>query len=427
MSTQHSPERPFHRIRALHEYLASVRGFDRNVKLVLTATAFRGMVIACLGTVLNLYLYSLGYDSRFIGLINAANSVAVLVVSVPIGYLADKIGRRAVMLAGGIGYPLTILGLTLSHSTPWILAFNFLFGAVSSAYWVSAVPLLYSSTHDRQRVQAFSVNSFLLWGIGPIGAFASGQIVEVAARVLHTSASSTAALRTGMFFMVALAVLGAIPYPFIRERKEVREVAREEVPPLRRLTGLFTRLLLPDLVLAFGIGSVLTFTQLYFHLRFSLDPGPIGIIMAIAGLVAGVGTLLTPLASRRWGNLQAAVRFQWMVVPPMAALAVSHVLGLSIPLYWLLLALRGMSDPVYTAFIQERVPETYRSRISGFYSVTYSIGFSLGPTVSGALQKAGGFTVAFLVGTALYFLGASLLYLFFWRNRDAPNEARAAA
>src|SRR5919199_483850 len=105
------------RFAAVQGYLGSLRSLDRNVKLVLTATAFRGMVIASLVTVLNLYLYSLGYDTRFIGVINAANSLAVLLVSVPLGYLADRFGRRRVMLAGGIGYPISILGIILAHST----------------------------------------------------------------------------------------------------------------------------------------------------------------------------------------------------------------------------------------------------------------------------------------------------------------------
>ena len=158
----------------LGRYLDAFRAFNRNVKLFLVITAFRGMVIAALATVLNLYLYSLGYDARFIGLINATNSLAVLLVSVPMGYIADRVGRRKVLVAGGIAYPLSIFGLSLSSSTPTILVFNFLFGGCAVSYWVAGVPLLYASTHDDQRVQAFSINSFLLWGLGPVAALLSG-------------------------------------------------------------------------------------------------------------------------------------------------------------------------------------------------------------------------------------------------------------
>jgi MFS family permease len=412
----------------MRRYFVGARQFDRNVKLFLTVTAFRGMVIAALAIILNLYLYSLGYDARFIGLINGVNSLAVLLVSVPLGFLADRFGRRPVLLVGGIAYPVSILALALSTTTPAILIINFIFGAVATTYWVAGIPLLVASTTESQRVQAFSINSFLLWGLGPIASFGSGQVVEVAAHVLHVSASSSGALRAGMLFMCALALFGTVPYPFLREPPRAHTV-RSEVQRAGHMATLFLKLLVPDVILAFGLGAILTFIQLYFHLRFRLDPGPIGIILAVGGVIAGAGTLATPVIARRWGNLRTAVRFQWTVAPAAAVLAVSAQLVLAVPAYWVLLTLRGMSDPVYTAFVQERVPEGYRARISGLYNVTYSIGYSLGPAVSGQLQKVGGFTPAFLMGTGCYFVGASLLYLFFARERprgvDLADEGAA--
>jgi MFS family permease len=104
----------------------------------------------------------------------------------------------------------------------------------------------------------------------------------------------------------------------------------------------------------------------------------------------------------------------------MALLAVAGALWVAIPAFWMMVTLRGMADPVYTAFIQERVPEIYRARLTGFYSVTYSVGASIGPALSGQLQKTGSFTLAFLVASALYGLGASLLFVFFRRTPGPP-------
>lgn len=397
-------------------YLEATRDFERNVKLFLTATAFRGMTIATLQTVFNLYLYSLHYDARSIGAINGVNSIAILLTSVPLGFVTDRIGRRPVLLVGGIAYPMTILALSLATSTPAIMVFNFLFGSVAAAYWVAGVPLLYASTREHQRVQVFSVNSFLLWGLGPFGALLGGLVVEGAAGALQVNASSTEALRVGMFFMTGLAAAGSVPYFFLRDSPRRRETRQAESPPLGRVAALLGMLLVPDLVLTFGLGGVLTFIQLYFHLRFHLDAGPIGAVVAVAGVAAGIATLSTPVLARRWGNLKTAVRAQWLAAPMIGVLAISHQLGLAVVVYCLVLMLRGMADPVYTAFVQERVPEVYRARATGLYSVTYSIGYSLGPALSGAIQKGGGFTPAFLVGGTCYLAGSTLLYLFFSRS-----------
>lgn len=402
----------------LGAYLDAMRAFNRNVILLLSATAARGMTIAATGAVFNLYLHALGFGTPFIGLVNATNALATLVVSVPLGYLADRVGRRPVLLLGGTLYPILFLGVSLTRSPAAILILSFLFGGAATAYWVAAVPLLYSSAGERERVHAFSINSFLLWGIGPLGALLAGLVVEGAAAVLGVSASAPDALRFGLFFGVLVAVLGALPYPFLRERGE--SAAPGPAPPVRQLAGLFIRLLTPDLLLAIGLGGLVTFIQLYYDLRFHLDAGPIGVILAVGGITAGIGTLFTPGIAQRLGRLRSAVWLQWSTIPFMAILAVSHLLPAAVVAYWLLVTLRGMSDPVYTTFVQERVSDRYRARLTGLYSVTYSIGFSFGPAASGELQQFGGFTLAFVVSAGVYFAGSSLLWLFF-RGAGRPS------
>ncbi len=408
------PRQP--RLAPLRIYLSAVRGLGRNAALVLSVTAFRGMVIAATSTVFNLYLYSLHYDSTAIGLINASGALATIVVSLPFGYLADHIGRKAVLMVGGFAYPVFLLVLSLVHSTTAFVLVNFVLGGVATAYWVAAIPLLYASTTASQRVSAFSINSFLLWGIGPLGALMAGQAVEIGARALHLSSSDPSALRVGMFFITFLAALGALPYPFLREPPRHPE-SHEPPPPLGALTRLIVQLLTPDLILAIGLGMLLTFVQLYFHVRFNLDAGPVGVIVGVGGIISGAGALLTPLIAQRWGNLKSAVRTQIAAVPLMVALALAGALWIAVPAFWIMVTLRGMADPVYTSFIQERVPEVYRARLTGFYSVTWSVGASIGPVVSGELQRRGGFTLAFAVAAVCYGLGAVLLSLFFGRSR----------
>lgn len=63
---------------------------NRSVRLFLAVTVFRGMVIATLRTVLNLYLYSLGYDARCIGIITGVNALAVLGLSLPLRAISPR-------------------------------------------------------------------------------------------------------------------------------------------------------------------------------------------------------------------------------------------------------------------------------------------------------------------------------------------------
>jgi MFS family permease len=75
--------------------------------------------------------------------------------------------------------------------------------------------------------------------------------------------------------------------------------------------------------------------------------------------------------------------------------------------------LRGLFEPVYVTFAMERVATRYRSTLSGFYSLTWSLGFSIGPITAGWLQKNVGLSTSFAIGAALVALSATLLRLFF--------------
>jgi MFS family permease len=74
---------------------------------------------------------------------------------------------------------------------------------------------------------------------------------------------------------------------------------------------------------------------------------------------------------------------------------------------------RSMGDPVYNAFVMSRVPAEQRATISGLYSVTWSVGFSMGPGISGVVQQHFGFTPAFLLGGSIMAMGVGLLAAFF--------------
>jgi len=83
--------------------------------------------------------------------------------------------------------------------------------------------------------------------------------------------------------------------------------------------------------------------------------------------------------------------------------------------------LRGLFEPTYAAFAMSRVSSRYRATLSGFYSVTWSIGYSIGPIAAGFLQQHVSLSAGFVVGPVCLMISASLLRLFFGTGEDAPS------
>lgn len=426
--------------------------YERNVYLLLIFTLGKGFQLSINAVTNNLYVYSLGYDLRFVGVFAAMPALGALVAGVPVGILADRIGRKPLLVVSGILNPVALVAIALSTSVPLLLAASFINGILSSAYWVTNLPILTESTTEDQRVGVLALNNFLLFGVGALGALIGGVIPELAARVTHLPAGSTVPLRFGVLVAAVAVLLPALP---LFTLNEPQRGASDDVPSLGQLTApgagivaaqlvastpvvasnrreitiLFVKLLIPDLLFTTGEGVVLGLLQLFFALKFHLNPGSLGVIFTLAGLIGGATSLTAPRFVRRWGQLRIATTMQYLSAPVMLAIGFVPLLPFAASAELGRQVLRGLFEPVYAAFAMGRVTTRQRATLSGFYSLTWSMGFSIGPIMAGWLQHAAGPGSVFIVGAVCLTLSATLLRLFFGGSMSAgarPAESPTA-
>jgi MFS family permease len=403
-----------------------------------------GFVLTIATLNVNYYAHSLGYHPDFIGLLSPMPAIGALISAVPTGILADRIGRKPVLIVSAILTPLFLAGIGLGTAPFWLLVCAFLQGAVSTAYWVTNLPLLTESTTEQQRVGVFALNSFLLLGVGALGNLLGGAIPEFVAGMLHVSPASTVPLRYGVLAAALSTLIFGLPLWFLHEPKRtaasratgkstkaileesvrnsgplaeaVLHEKREQLP-----VSLFVKLLIPDLLFTMGEGAVVALIQLYFILRFFLLPGPLGVIFTISGLAGGIFSLTAPLFVKRWGKLRIITTVMYLSSPLMILIGYAPVLWLAVAGEYTRSFMRTLIEPVYAAFAMEQVSDRYRATLSGFYSVTWSIGFSVGPTAAGWLQTNVNLSTSFIFGAACLTLSASLLLFFFGKRHTKPH------
>ncbi|GAC1642256.1 MAG: MFS transporter [Ktedonobacteraceae bacterium] len=411
--------------------LATIRDLPRNVYLLYLFTLGKGFQLTIALLNINYYAHSLGYRPDFIGILNAASAVGALVGAVPTGLLADRIGRKPVLLVSAGLTPLFLALIGLVTSAPLLLLFSFLQGVVATAYWVTNIPLLIENTTEQQRVGVLAFNSFLLLGVGALGNLLGGAIPEYVASLLHVSAASTVPLRWGVLAAALFTVVFGLPLWLLREKKRPKVLSaatttvrerqfnagtQERLPVL-----LFIKLLLPDLLFTMGEGAVVGLIQLYFVLRFRLLPGPLGIIFTISGLAGGLFSLTAPLFVHRWSKLRIITIVQYLSAPLMILIGFAPTLPLAIAGEYTRSFMRILIEPIYMAFAMENVSDRYRGRLSGFYSTTWSIGFSIGPSIAGWLQTNVSLSTSFLFGAVCLVLAPSLLLMFFRKKYMRPS------
>ncbi len=415
--------------------------YDRNVYLLLLFTLGKGFQLSIGALSINLYVFSLGYQSDFIGLIAAMPAIGSLAAAVPVGLIADRIGRKPLLVMSGLLNPFALAAIALSTSPALLIVASLLNGVFSSAYWVTNLPLLTENSTEEQRVGVLALNSFLLLGVGSLGALLGGAVPEIVAAQLHVSATSMVPLRWGVLAAAIIVFIPALPLIFLRERSRKDVLAEAHTPvaptgdiaetpaatavpviqalePVGRmaLTLLFIKLLLPDALFTTGEGATVGLLQIFFRLRYNLQPGTLGLLYTVAGICGGATALSAPRLVRRWGKLRTATRMQYLSAPTVLLIGFAPFFQLAALGEFARNIFRGFFEPTYAAFAMERVSTRHRATLSGFYSVTWSVGYTIGPTITGWLQVHVGLSAGFVLSAVCIAMAASLLRVFFWRD-----------
>ncbi|HEX6799929.1 MAG TPA: MFS transporter [Ktedonobacterales bacterium] len=423
--------------------------FNRTVYILLLFTLGKGFQLSIGQVTINLYVYSLTHDLQFVGICAAMSPLGALLAGVPMGLLADRVGRKPLLIWGGLLTPLSLILLALSTSPLLLITANLVNGFVASPYWVTNLPLLAENTNDEQRVGALAMNNFLLLGVGALGALIGGIVPEMASQVVHQPADATLPLRWGVLAAAFVVLLPALPLFWVREtpRHPVSEtitsvpvgtgehIAETIRPGAERaawaasrgrwgLVALFAMLLIPDVLFTTGEGMVVSLEQLFFHLRFLLDLGALGVLITVAGVVGGATSLVAPGLVKRWGQLKMATTMQYLSAPMLVLIGFSPVFLLAAVAEFMRQILRGLFEPVYAAFAMESVSARHRATLSGFYSLTWSIGYSIGSVLEGFLQDHVSLSASFPVGALLLLISATLLRVFFGRAKPFVPQAK---
>jgi len=243
------------------------RGFGRTANVLLVYTLAKGLQLSLYALIFPLYLYHLGYKQDTIGLVTALGAVTTLIGAVPLGLLADRVGRARLFILSALLTPFPYLAISFTSSLaviiPGVMIANFL----ATVYWSTNAPLLVGAVPAEDRVRVFAANSFLLMGVGALGAVIGGTIPSIAGYLLHPPSDATIPLRIALSGTAIISALGAIPLLGIRAVDGAPE-ARARAWRFRKSDlRLFGKLLCADALQAFGAGAVIGFLPLFFQLR----------------------------------------------------------------------------------------------------------------------------------------------------------------
>jgi MFS family permease len=407
----------------LQTYWNRVRQFSPNARLYLASAILTGAALGIYRLLFNFYALSLRLDEGIIGNLVTVNSLTALILALPMGYLADRLGRKAALLLGGTLTAAAIAVMVLWPSQGIFYAMAVVMGAAQSLSTVTMAPFLLENSGVEERTYLFSLSQGLAMTASFVGNSVGGYLPGWIGQARGIEATSSRAYAGALGIIAAVATVGLIPLLALRT-PHLAAAQRSLFAPLGYAVknfGKISRLVLPMLITSIGAGLFMPFLNVFFRVVYHQPDPVIGNVLAWGALAMGIGLLIAPPIADRIGKIQLVVITQGLSIPFLVMLGYAPWFWLSALAHYARLSLMNMGGPVYNAFVMERVDPQGRAMVASLTSMASSFGWAFSPSISGWLQVHYGFGPVFAGVLLLYSISVYLYWKFFW----SPNPSAA--
>ncbi len=422
-------KKTFKPFRILGEYGSHVSAFSPNARLYLLNVIITGAVMGVFRLLFNFYVLSLGYDEALLGNLITTSSFVALLAALPMGYLADTLGRKTSLVISGALLSVSILAMAIWQTESMFYSMNILSGVAQSLAGVTMAPFLMENSNEKERTYLFSFGQGLQMTMASVGSWIGGYLPSWLGQAQNVSATSSLAYGNSILIMGIGAGLAVLPLMFLKAPR-IERSQRAIFAPFQyaaKQPALLTKLILPMLLTSIGAGLIMPFMNVFFRTVHNQPDPVIGTLFAWGSLAMGIGLLIAPPLAERMGRIQLVVISQALSIPFLILLGFSPIFWVGAATYYIRLALMNMSSPVYQTFIMEHVDPSARATVASLTSMAWNFGWAFSPTISGWLQVNYGFGPPFIGTIILYTVSVVMYWAFFWRGKTAAAPVTVAA
>ena len=413
--------------RLFDDYYSTTREFSANARLFLLGTFLTWIGLSVNQVVFNLYLVEAGYKEDFVGRVVSMMGVGMALMALPAGFLADRFGRRACLVAGGSLTALSLLVRALTLTPGLLMASTLTLGTAQALLTISASPFMSENSLEFERTHLFSMHFVVVLLGGIAGNLSGGQLPALFRdRVALFDGSPLLAYRGALVVGAVASALSAWPLLALRESRPERHADRPRVRA-RDHAPLLGKLALNFALVGAGAGLIMPFFNLYFARRFLADARQIGLYFSVAQLLTAVATLTGPLLARRFGKLPAVTILQLASLPFLVTLGFERTLAFAVVAFWMRSVLMQMSSPLLNSFAMDTLPPELRARANGIDNMCWYAGWAMSSALAGWVISRFGYAYPYYFTAALYGVATVTFYLNFRTEGARAGEGERTA
>lgn len=403
---------------------------ETDIVIIFAARITRLFAYGFVSVILMLYLAAAGLREVQIGLLFSCALIGDAGISLWITTVADRIGRRRMLLLGaGL---MTLAGVAfLATSQFLLLALAAIIGVISPSgseigpFLSIEQAALSHLLPDDKRTRTFAWYSLTGSVATACGALLGGLLSHsLQGRGLNALDSYRIVLGGYVLCGIVLAVL----FAFLSTNVEIApsNATGRKTLGLHRSGRIVAKLSVLFALDAFAGGFVIQSIMAYwFHVRFGADEGTLGAIFFGANLLSGLSALLAARIAARIGLVRTMVFTHFPSNVLLCLVPLMPSLPLAVGVLLLRFSISQMDVPTRQSYTMAVVAPDERSAAAGVTGIARSIGAAVSPTLSGVFLAVPALLAApFYAAGILKIVYDLLLYRSFREIRPPEERGR---
>ena len=320
-----------------------------------------------------------GIPIQYIGLLLGCYAGGELLATPFVGGIADRVGRRPVLLVStcGVGFGFVLL--------------YFARGAIATAISLAAIGMFESVLHptastviadtvpEEQRREHFALRRIMSNAGGVLGPALGALLALYSLHLVFLGAAAS-------ILLGAVAVAAFLPETWRRGGGREDDEGEDDDENLLALTAAFRDRRLAGLLLSVGaleivVSWIAAITPLYANAAGAMSASGIGLLFAYSGLLGVVFQLPVTQASRRLSGFATIVASGTIQALAFVLLLPAPALPLLVAAMTLLAFASMLAGPLAQAIVSELAPRNAQATYQAAFSVVFDLKDAAGPAV----------------------------------------------
>lgn len=369
----------------------------------------------------------LGASVKLVGLVVAAFALVETFLKTAWGSVADRLGRRPMIIGGLVLSSLAPLIMSVLRTAWMFVPLRLIDGAGSSALWPAASAIVADTTPPHRRATAMgALNMFFLGGLafGPaLGLYVAGFTGTYVSGFYLASLMLLAAALLAAFTLRGLGATHLTAETVqIGYHGAARSPHLEEVMENGRRSPLLLIMLVVAFLQMFGAGLLAPILVIYAKRVVGLSEQVIGTLFLVLMLSIALASLPAGRLADQWGKLRAVSWGMALASAGMWVLPVSPRLTILAAAAVLLGVGYALSTPAWHALVSELAPPGRVGLAMGASQTAQGLGLVFGPLLGGVLWDEVSHQAPF-IGAAVLLTAGTLLLLAAARRAGPPGSS----